>query len=238
MSGGAQGALRRAAGRLRDRQQASAFRRAVVVHPQAGMADVGDLRTSGFAVPGAGLGPQSVVYVCGVGTDGGIAPQLVARFGCAVHLYDADPRAADVVARVAAHEPRVAFQPVSLSDQEARITVHAPRLVGYQARQSVDRPGSHESFTAQARALADVMEHDGHDHCDLLCVAVDGAEYRLVDHIVRRELDVRALCLRWSQPAPLERVLESLERLRGAGFAAVARSGDADGWKTSLVRRR
>lgn len=237
MSGGAQGALRRAAGRLRDRQQASAFRRAVVVHPQAGMADVGDVRTTGFAVPGAGLDADSVVYVAGVGQDGGVAPQLVARFGCAVHLYDADPRAAEIVARVAAHEPRVFYQPVSLWDEEGTVTVHAPRLVGYQARQSLDHP-PHESFTARARALADVMEDDGNGHCDLLCVSVDGAEYRLVDHIVRRELDVRALCLRWSQPAPLERVLESLERLRGAGFTAVARSGDADGWKTSLVRRR
>lgn len=81
------------------------------------------------------------------------------------------------------------------------------------------------------------MQDNGDAHCDLLCVAVEGAEYRLVDHILRQGLDVRALCLRWSQPAPLERVLESLERLRAGGYVPVARSGDAEGWKTTLVRR-
>ncbi len=237
MTGGAQGALRRAAGRLRDRQQAGAFRRAVVTEHHDGLTVVGDLASTGFVVPGGQVGPASAVYVAGVGPDGGIAPALVARFGCTVHLYDADPRAAEIVARVAAHEPRVEYLPVALSDREGRVTVHAPRLGGYQAHQPSDRPESHESFSAPTRSLQAAMQDNGHAHCDLLCVSVEGAEYRLVDHVLRRGLDVRALCLRWSQPAPLERVLESLERLRGGGFVPVARSGDADGWKTTLVRR-
>ncbi|MCW2957661.1 MAG: Methyltransferase FkbM [Solirubrobacterales bacterium] len=237
MTGGAQGALRRAAGRLRDRQQAAAFRRGVVAEPQPGVVIVGNLPTTGFAVPGSGLGPGSAVYVAGAGPDGGVAPGIVARFGCTVHLYDADPRAADFVARVAAHEPRVDFQPVALWDRATTITVHAPRLGGYQAHQPTDQPESHESFSAPARSLEDALEENGHDHCDLLCVGVEGAEYRLIDHVLRRELDVRAMCLRWSQPAPLERVLESLERLRAAGYVPVARSGDATAWKTTLVRR-
>lgn len=236
MTAGAQGALRRAAGLLRDRQQAAAFRRAVLTAPHPGMVTVGDLRTGGFEVPGAGLGPESIVYVAGAGPDGGVAPGLVARFGCTVHLYDADPRAAEHVARVAAREPRVAFQPVALWDSETTVTVHAPRLGGYQAHRPTDLRGSHESFSAPARSLARALEDEGHDHVDLLCVAVDGAEYRLVDHILRSGIDVRALCLRWGQPAPLERVLESLGRLRAAGYEPVARSGDAAAWKTTLVR--
>ncbi|WP_354702108.1 hypothetical protein [Paraconexibacter sp. AEG42_29] len=236
MSGGAQGTLRRAAGLLRDRQQAAAFRRAVVVAAQPGMVTVGDLRGGGFEVPGQALGPTSVVYVAGAGSDGGVAPGIVARFGCTVNLYDADPRAAEHVARVAAREPRVAFHPVALWDADVTVTVHAPRLGGYQAHRPSDLPGSHESFSAPARSLADALATDGHDHADLLCVAVDGAEYRLVDHILRAPVDVRALCLRWAQPAPLERVLESLGRLRGAGFEPVARSGDATAWKTTLIR--
>lgn len=237
MTAGAQGALRRAAGLLRDRQQAAAFRRAVVTAPHPGMVVVGDLRTSGFEVPATDLHEHSVVYVAGAGSDGGVAPGIVARFGCTVHLYDADPRAAEHVARVAAREPRVAFQPVALWDGAATLTVHAPRLGGYQAHRPADMLGSHESFSAPARSLAAALVQDGHDHVDLLCVAVDGAEYRLVDHILRDGVDVRALCLRWAQPAPLERVLESLGRLRGAGYEPVARSGDAAAWKTSLVRR-
>jgi FkbM family methyltransferase len=237
MTAGAQGALRRAAGLLRDRQQAAAFRRAVIAAPLSGMVTIGDLRGGGFEVPGANLGPDSVVYVAGAGPDGGVAPGIVARFGCTVHLSDADPRAAEHVARVAAREPRVAFQPVALWDSEGTVTVHAPRLGGYQAHRPTDLRGSHESFSAPARSLEHALEQEGQDHVDLLCVAVGGAEYRLVDHILRAGIDVRALCLRWAQPAPLERVLESLGRLRGAGFEPVARSGDAAAWKTTLIRR-
>lgn len=236
MTGGAQGTLRRAAGLLRDRQQAAAFRRAVVTAPHPGLVTVGDLRDGGFEVPGAQLGPESVVYVAGAGADGGVAPGIVARFGCVVHLYDADPRAAEHVARVAAREPRVDFNPVALWDVGATVTVHAPRLGGYQAHRPTDPRGSHESFSAEAQSLAEALAEDGHTHADLVCVAVDGAEFRLVDHILRAPVDVRALCLRWAQPAPLERVLESLGRLRGAGFEPVARSGDAAAWKTTLVR--
>lgn len=237
MTAGAQGALRRAAGLLRDRQQAAAFRRAVIAAPLPGLVTVGDVRAGGFEVPGDALDASSVVYVAGTGPDGGVAPGIVARFGCTVHLYDADPRAAEHVARVAAREPRVAFQPVALWDTDGTVTVHAPRLGGYQAHRPTDLRGSHESFSAPARSLAGALEEEGHTHVDLLCVAVDGAEYRLVDHILRTPVDVRALCLRWAQPAPLERVLESLGRLRGAGFEPVARSGDALAWKTTLVRR-
>lgn len=237
MTGGAQGALRRAAGVLRDRQQAAAFRQAVVISAHPGLVVIGDLRTSGFEVPGGDLGPGSVVYVAGAAPDGGVAPGIVARYGCVVHLYDADPRAAEHVARVAAREPRVAFQPVALWDSAATVTVHAPRLGGYQAHRPAEALGSHESFSAPAQSLAAAMAQEGHDHVDLLCLGVDGAEYRLLDHILRTPVDVRALCVRWSQPAPLERVLESLGRLREAGFTPVARSGDASAWKTTLVRR-
>ena len=236
MSTGARETLRRGAGLLRDRQQAAAFRRAVVTAPHAGLVTIGDVRTGGFEVPGDRLGPDSVVYVAGAGQDGGAAPGLVARFNCVVHLHDPDPTAAEQVARFAAREPRVSFQPTALWDSDTTLTVHSARLGGYLSHHPAELIGSPESFTAPAVSLNGLLQAAGQDHIDLLCVASSGAEFRLVDHILRVPIDVGALCLRWAQPAPLERVLEALGRLREAGYRPVARSGDASAWKTTLVR--
>lgn len=236
MPTGARDSLRRWAGLLRDRQQAAAFRRAVVIAPQAGLVTIGDLRSGGFEVPADRLGPDSVVYVAGAGKDGGVAPGLVARFDCLVHLHDPDPRAAEQVARFAAREPRVSFQPTALWDSDSTLTVHSARLGGYLSHRPADPIGSPDSFTAPAVSLSGLLQAAGHDHVDLLCIASSGAEFRLVDHVLRVPIDVGALCVRWAQPAPLERVLESLGRLREAGYKPVARSGDAAAWKTTLVR--
>ena len=67
------------------------------------------------------------------------------------------------------------------------------------------------------------MAELGHDHIDLLKISAEGSEYEILDHVVSESIDVRVLCVEYAQPAPLERVLESIEQPRVGGLRAGGR---------------
>jgi FkbM family methyltransferase len=199
------------------------------------MLEVGDLNYGGYVLPTSLLGEGSVCYLAGTGEDISFDLSLIARFGCEVHALDPVPRAAQYVATAAAHEKRLVFHPVALWSTDQELTFHAPRESGYVSQSAINLHDTVPDFTAPARAVSSLMAELGHDHIDLLKISAEGSEYEILDHVIDQELDVRVLCVEYAQPAPVERVEGSIERLRAAGFVLVAGSVRTWNWKLTFV---
>jgi FkbM family methyltransferase len=226
---------RRARSHIAQRRHAASFAAALDVQPRDDLLAVGDLNYGGYVLPTSLLGQDSVCYLAGTGEDISFDLSVIARFGCQVHSLDPVPRAAQHVAVAAAYEKRLIFHPVALWSADQELTFYAPRESGYVSQSATNLYDTAPDFTAPARAVSSLMAELGHDHIDLLKISAEGSEYEIVDHVIDQGLDVRVLCVEYAQPAPVERVQVSIERLRAAGYVLVAASVRTWNWKLTFV---
>jgi FkbM family methyltransferase len=226
---------RRARSHIIQRRHASTFAADLDVSPRDDLLEVGDLGYGGYVLPTSLLGQDSVCYLAGTGEDISFDLSVIARFGCEVHSLDPVPRAARHVAVAAAYEKRLVFHPVALWSEDKELTFYAPREDGYVSQSATNLYETAPDFTAPARAVTSLMAELGHDHIDLLKISAEGSEYEILDHVVDQAIDVRILCVEYAQPAPVERVRSSIERLREAGFELVAASVRTWNWKLTFV---
>ena len=90
-------------------------------------------------------------------------------------------------------------------------------------------------FSAPARALSSLMAEHGQDHVDLLKISAEGSEYAILEHVVHKQLDVRVVCVEHAQPAPLDRVIESVRTLEDGGFQVVSANIHTWNWHVTFT---
>lgn len=228
---------RRVIGRPRQILKARRLLGRIRVEPRDDLVTIGSAGYGAWTIPGSLLGPESVVYAAGVGTDISFDLGLIARFGCTVHAFDPIPAAATYVGEAASAEPRLVFHPVGLwsADGHARFFQHTqPSFVSHSA---TNMHRTDRFFEAPVRAVSSLMRELGHEHLDLLKLSVEGSEYAILDSVLTDRVAVRVLAVEFAQPAPLTPVTAMCRRLRESGFALVAASLPAWNWKLTFCRR-
>jgi len=218
-----------AAGLVRAEARAAALRRSVTVQPRNDLVDVGDLSYGGYRVPVGLLDADSVVYSIGVGEDIRFDLDLIARLGCTIDSMDPVPRSRDYARSAAAHEPRFRFHQLAAWSRDETLTFHAPRAEGDISHSATNLFGTKEAFRAEGRALRSLMREWGHDHIDLLKVSAEGAEFEILDTLLREGPVVPVLCAEFSLP-PVERARAMLSRLAGGGYELVYARIVRGGW--------
>jgi FkbM family methyltransferase len=226
---------RRSRAHFAQRRRASSFSAELETVPRDDLFELGDLNYGGYVLPASLIDQDSICYLAGTGEDISFDLGVIARFGCTVHSLDPVPRAAAHVAAAAAFEPRLVFHSAALWSSDQTLTFHAPREKGYVSQSAINLHDTEPDFTASARAVSSLMAELGHDHIDLLKVSAEGSEYEIVDHIVAADIDVRVLCVEYAQPAPVERVRESIRNLESSGYVLAAASVRTWNWKLTFV---
>jgi FkbM family methyltransferase len=210
------------------------FRAAVRVEPRAGQATLGT-HYGGYTVPET-LDAGSVVYLAGVGKDITFDLALIARYGCTVHAFDPVPEAIAYARAATGSEPRFVLHDEGLWSSDGKLRFYDHPEPGYISHSATNMHETSGGFEATVRSVDSIMKELGHDHVDLLKLSVEGSEYEIVRDVVAKQIDVRTLCVEFSQPAPLEPALETVALLQRAGFVTTAASLPPYGWKLSFAR--
>ena len=209
--------------------RAAWLRRSLELAPRSDLVMVGSESYGGYRVPLGLLAANSVVYSVGVGEDIRFDLELIARFGCTVHAMDPVPRAAEHARRAGAGEPRFVFHQLAVWSRDETVTFHAPATEGHISHSAVNLFNTGVAFQAEARALRSLMHSWGHDHLDLLKVSAEGAEFEILETLVRDGPIVAILCAEFSLP-PLSHARRMLDRLAGAGYRLVSADVKRASW--------
>ncbi len=188
----------------------------------------------GWSIPADRLGPESVCYLAGLGQDASFDLGVIERFGCAVLAFDPVPEASRYAATVSAREPRFDFWPVGLWSADGTLRFYENAEPGFVSRSATNMHGTGEYIEAQVRAVDSLMAELGHQRVDLLKLSVEGSEYEIVDDLLAKRLPVGVLCVEFSQPAPIEPVLERVRALQAANLQLVASILQPSGWKLTF----
>jgi FkbM family methyltransferase len=139
------------------------------------------------------LGPQSIVYSGGVGTDVTFEHDLVRRFGANVVMFDPSPTGLATMALPENQIPNFHFVPVALADHCGHLDLAEPLnpTEGSYFASTGDGP----MVKVPCTDLATLMSQHGHHSIDLLKIDIEGEEYAVLDEILAKRLPVRQICV-------------------------------------------
>ncbi len=140
-----------------------------------------------------GLGPRSIVYSAGVGSDITFEHALVEKFGCDVHLIDPSPTGLKTMALPENKIPKFHFFPVALAGRNGKLSLAPPMdAEGDSWYGRSDVPGTLE---VACMDVASLMKQNNHDHIDLLKLDIEGCEYEVIAHILEKRLSISQIAV-------------------------------------------
>lgn len=163
------------------------------------------------------LKPDDVVYSFGIGVDKDFEDLLIAKFGVIVNGFDPAP---GIIRWVSAQDssPKFVFRPygVSATGGDIKFTDYEDRSLT-----SVTEGYSGRLLSLPTKRLSVIMKELGHDHIDLLKMDIEGAEYDVIDEMIKGDILPKYLLIEFhhrmygiSSP----RTEEAVRKLRKAGY--------------------
>lgn len=188
----------------------------------------------GWVIPTTRFDNQSICYCVGCGEDISFDMGLIERFGCDVYAFDPTPRAIAYVQDVASDNPSYHFNPVGLWDKEDILRFYAPRNPAHVSHSLLNLQQTSEYIEVKVKTLRQLMREAEHHRLDLLKLDIEGAEYKVIDSVLRDSIDIDVICIEydeWLNPLDREyrhRINASVDKLRSAGYAMVSSHGNGN----------
>lgn len=186
----------------------------------------------GWWVPADLIGPESICYLGGVGTDVTFDVALIDTFGCEVWAFDPTPASITWVESQDL-DPRFHFVPLGLSGERGDLKFYAPAVAGHVSHSVKNLRNTTDYFVATVVPVSEAMADLGHDRVDLLKLDIEGAEHDTVARLLQDGIRPDVICVEYDQPEPLRWARTTTRRLREAGYGVCK----VDGLNVTFVRR-
>lgn len=164
-----------------------------------------------------------IIYSLGIGQDASFDRALIENFGVVIHGFDPTPTAVSYVKERRTTEPILTdhfqFTPVGIWDSDTTLRFFEPKARGWVGSYSaLNLQGTDHYIEVPCRSLSTLMVERNHNHIDLLKMDIEGAEYRVIGHVLDNAITIHWLCVEFDQPVPLATTQKMITRLIGHGF--------------------
>lgn len=211
----------------------------------------------GWVVPVNKIKENSTCYCVGAGEDISFDVQLISRFGCNVFTFDPTPRAKKhfdyfrdytlkgekVEVNPPAKRKIKDFYPVLRKDQFDKLKFfsygiwsesaikkfYVPEDPRHVSHSIINIQHTEEYFEARCITIKEAMQQLGHSELGILKVDIEGAEYEVIDTILRDNIRIKIFCVefdRLCRPQDdhfVERAEKYVGNLVEAGFTPLFR---------------
>jgi FkbM family methyltransferase len=209
------------------------YRRPEIAVETVGLGDAGGR----WSVALEDLGPGSVVYALGVGTDISFERELIARCGVVVHAFDPTPIALDWAAKQILPEGFV-LHPYGVADFDGTARFAAPRKRKFPSFSLVRTDGAGPAVEAPVRRLVTLASMLRLPPPDLIKMDIEGAEYAVLADLLASGFRPRQILVefhhRWREVGA-RRTREALTLLSRHGYRIVEVA--PSGLEYTLLRR-
>jgi FkbM family methyltransferase len=204
----------------------------------------------GYTIPADLLNADSVCYCIGAGEDVSFDTELKRIFDARVFVFDPMPEGKDYFVRLKQavavggslpvegdEEFRYRISPQKLDeivyvekgvwDKDTVLKFFAPTVDNYPSHSVYLFQGSGEYIDAPVDRLSHLMKKFNHRQVDLVKMEIEGAEYTVLDTIVKDKLDVKIICVEFDEVFHVQgirymfRIRKSRLQLKKAGFLLV-----------------
>jgi FkbM family methyltransferase len=143
-----------------------------------------------YALDPSGIQQDSIVYSLGVGEDISWDLALIQRYGVTVHAFDPTPRVKEWLASRTL-PGQFHFHEVGIADVDGETAFYLPPRSDFVSHSVIHaRQYSQESIRVPMTRLSTAMQRLGHSRIDILKMDIEGAEYAVLEDIVREKIPV------------------------------------------------
>jgi len=180
----------------------------------------------GWAIAAKSLNENSVVYSFGVGEDASFDLSLITSYSCTVHAFDPTPKSIHWVSNTLTEEKFV-FHPWALGERDGQLKLYLPTNSDHVSASVEKGPfSSDQYFNADCFRLGTIRKRLGHQRIDVLKMDIEGAEYGVIDELVKsREIDdVVQLLVEFhhvNPPFTKKSTIDAIISLRNEGFLVI-----------------
>lgn len=175
-----------------------------------------------------GLDERSIVYSGGIGRDVTFEHGLVKQFGCTVTLFDPSPTGSETMSLSENKIPHFKFRPVGLAGSCSTLRF-APPLRGVEGSWYIQSEAA-ATIELPCVDLHTLMGQNGDRRIDLLKIDIEGAEYDVIDDMLRRRVPVRQVLVEFHHRnlphIRRSQTIRAIIKLVAAGYRLINRTGD------------
>jgi FkbM family methyltransferase len=197
------------------------------------------------------LDENSVCYLAGAGEDISFDCELVKQFGCKVVIIDPTPRAikhfhnlseavlagnrfpinnsaTEFYSITSDQLSKIKFYPYGLHSRDEQIKFYMPANPDHVSCSSVNLQNTNDYFIADCFRVSTLMKTFDHTHIDLLKIDIEGAEYQVLDDLLKSFVLPKFLLVEFDElHTPLDgnyidRIRECLNQLSAANMRCIS----------------
>lgn len=147
----------------------------------------------GYSLDASMVRSDSVVYSIGIGEDISFDLSLIERFGVNVEAFDPTPKVKKWLAAQSL-PPEFHFHSSGIADHDGVAAFYLPPREDWVSHSVIQaRQYGRESVRFPVMRLSTAMKLQGHDRIDILKMDIEGAEYAVIEEIVRERIPIKQL---------------------------------------------
>jgi FkbM family methyltransferase len=172
----------------------------------------------GFTIIPEYISDAIVFYSFGLGTDISFELACIEKFKMQVHAFDPTPKSLQWL-RTQQLPPQLILHEYGVAGSDGSIAFYPPTDPTHISFSLVKRAG--KECRCPVYRISTIMRMLGHDHIDLLKMDIEGAEYEVIEDIIRVGISVRQICVefhhRWSEIGTAQ-TEAAIHHLRECGY--------------------
>jgi len=186
-------------------------------------------KNAGFTLNPNVISSSDIVYSFGIGTDISFDLQLIENYGLRVFAFDPTPKSVEWLNQQKLPENFRAF-PVGIANYSGEADFFLPENENYVSASMTTRQ-SEKIVRVKVQTLTDITKQLGHTSIDILKMDIEGAEYDVIDDILKSGIKIHQLLIEFHHrfhPEGSKITRSTIGKLKQAGFLLfhVSRNGE------------
>jgi FkbM family methyltransferase len=174
-----------------------------------------------FAIRPDLINRDSVIYSFGIGTDVSFDLEIIQRFEVEVHAFDPTPRSLEWL-KTQQLPGSFRVHEYGLADHDGDTSFALPSCPSHVSHSMVlGKSHQQATISAPVKRIGSIMKELGHATVDLLKIDIEGAEYDVIEDLLRGSIQVRQLCIEFHHRWPeigARKTRDAIDRLRASGY--------------------
>ncbi len=175
--------------------------------------------------------PDSIVYSFGAGKDISFDLSLIGSYQVAVHVFDPTPASIEWM-KAQALPDRFKLHETGIADYDGKALFFPPDNASYVSHTILDRKSTHDrAIPVEVRRLSTIMRELGHSRLDILKMDIEGAEYKVLEDIIRSGVVIGQILLEFHHRFPdvgIDATRRAVQSLNKAGYRIFAASENGE----------
>jgi FkbM family methyltransferase len=220
----------------------------------------------GWIVPRGIFNANSICYLVGAGEDLSFDVALAEKYHCATHIFDPTPRSVthftDLQKAIIKGKPMplantstgfypsinpetaqfLHFHNYGIWNEDTTLKFYSPPNEAYVSHSIVNLQKTDKFIEVPVQRFSSTMRRLVHAKIDLIKLDIEGAEYQVIESILKEKIKVKVLCIEFDESAAnhfdgqyIDRIENALKCLIEAGYNLIAKEPDCHNY--TLMRQ-